>query len=276
MARSAPAVEGEAPQQTRDAKDASDSRATAAGDGRTSTARTVGRLLIVGLVMAALGYGGGRLHAWSHAQAVQQEHAAELLAQRESELRAKEAQQQVLTHAQALTERAQRERDQLALVTGVYEGYRRVQHALNALDARNFGIAEARVRDAERQLAPLAEQVSGLPEIVARLAATNVAVAGNLADQRRSLAAIVSSLDEMVSEQRTAANIEELQAATRNEAAPEGAGTESAAVAGAPRPAAAEGDEADVERTAPEPLVPAPAAAPADAPEPAQQDVPSR
>lgn len=260
----------------RDAKDVGDSRATTAGNGRSSTTRTVGRLLIVGLVMAALGYGGGRLHAWSHAQAVQQEHDAELLAQRQSEIRAKEAQQQALTHAQALTERAQRERDQLALVSGVYEGYRRVQHALNALDARNFGIAEARVRDAERQLAPLAEQVSGLPETVARLAATNVAVAGNLADQRRTLAAIVSSLDEMVTEQRTATNIEELQAVTRQEAASQGAESENAGAFGTPRAADAPSGQPAVQRTAPEPLVPAPTAAPADAPQPEQGDVPSR
>lgn len=83
----------------------------------------------------------------------------------------------------------------------MYEGFRKLQHSLGALDARNFGIAEARLRDAEQRLEPLREKMAGLTKLTARLEATHIAVAENLAAQRGTVVGLLSELDGLIEQE---------------------------------------------------------------------------
>jgi len=182
------------------------------GDGaRSSThtpsragaaARTFARGLALSVAMAGLGYVGGRIHGRyevSGAEAQLQQATDEHRRALESALT---EHREALSAARAAADEARVQRARMGELTTLYEGYRMGQHALDALDARNFGIAQSHLRNTEVMLRPLAEHIEGLPQVVEEVASTNIVVASNLAPQRQAVTAIVSRLDRVLTKER--------------------------------------------------------------------------
>lgn len=164
------------------------------GRGTRSLLRNIG----IALLMLALGYGAGRVHGMFEASGVASEHAAALAEQRRSAAQAESQQRAALTQAVDQAALARDQRDELAALSTFYEAYRQTQLALLGLDERNFGIAQTHLREAERLLVTRQSELSELEPLLQRIASTNVAVAGNLGEQRRSVAAIASELDGLI------------------------------------------------------------------------------
>jgi chromosome segregation ATPase len=152
--------------------------------------------------MAAAGYVGGRVHGWSERRDTEKQlEIASEEHQRAFEARQREHAQElerVTARADAQSSRAQ----SLAQLVTLYAGYRSSQQALSELDQRNFGTSESHLRNAAEILSPVAEHVRGLPEVLAQLRETNVAIAGDLQEQREKLLAIAARLDALIVNER--------------------------------------------------------------------------
>lgn len=175
--------------------------------------RTLLMAVALSVVMAGAGYLAGRLRAWS---ALRETETQLQVAVEEHERAFENAQadhRTALSEAEATAERARAQRAQLVELTTLYEGYRTAQMALLALDARNFGIAESHLREAERILAPLASEVKRLPEVLARVDETDIEVASNLEAQRQSVLSLVGELDAVIAAERAARGVENVGAA---------------------------------------------------------------
>ncbi|WP_236519371.1 hypothetical protein [Sandaracinus amylolyticus] len=145
------------------------------------------RMVGVALIAAMAGYVAGRIHGAIAVGAVE----AQLERMQADHAQAISSAEQ---HAGDASARAARAEQHVQLL----EGAQRITAARRALDARNFGIAEASLRDAERGLRPLEQQVEGLAPIVASLATTRVVVAEDLATQRAELDALSDRLDALL------------------------------------------------------------------------------
>jgi hypothetical protein len=161
--------------------------------GAPRRTRTIGKALLIGLACALLGYLGGTLHGWLRARGPEREHAAVVarLQRKVDELT-----------VQVREERAARV--ELVRALDLYEAYRSASQALVALDARNFGIAETQLRESEGRVSAL---IAGMPRLGAlqrTMAGTSIAVAGDLAEQRATLADILAQLDSEVTVARGA------------------------------------------------------------------------
>lgn len=151
---------------------------------RRSGARGFIRAVLIAVVVAGLGYATGRTHGWVLQRDLQTEHEAALQRERD-----------VSTRLSGALASARDQSARLRELATLYESYRKAQQALSALDARNFGIAESKLREVERTLRPLAERLHGLTPIMASLTETHVTVADDLAAQRRAVLGVVESLD---------------------------------------------------------------------------------
>lgn len=143
------------------------------------------------LLLAALCYAGGLYHGWVRAQPERvrlESELAQALQAREQAESARQETADLAQHARAAYERR----------AALYEGFRQCQQALDALDARNFGIAESLLRKAERSLGAFAASQPGLAPVLAQLAEMHVEVARNLAGQREQVAAIVARLNALI------------------------------------------------------------------------------
>lgn len=170
--------------------------------------RTLLMALALSVVMAGAGYLAGRVQAWS---ALRETETQLQVAVEEHERAFEKAQadhRAALSTAEAQAEEARAQRAQLVELATLYEGYRTAQQALLALDARNFGIAESHLREAERILAPIASEVAGLPEVLARVAKTDIEVASNLEEQRQSVLSLIGELDAVIAAERAARGVE--------------------------------------------------------------------
>lgn len=167
------------------------------------TLARIARITAFAVSMAALGYGGGRLHARLQEGDVKaQLHRAAEEHTRVLE-RTQASHQEALTAARGAAQQAQSEQARFADLTQLYEGYRLAQHALDALDARNFGIAESELHAAGTLLAPLAPRSDGVSQVANELAETKIVVTDNLASQRDAIVARVRRLDELINAQRS-------------------------------------------------------------------------
>lgn len=168
---------------------------------RRSAASVIGRIarnvaLIV--AMLALGYVAGRVHARvesgdarARLQALETQQRAEL-----DRLRTEH--QEALKASHAETERVRSEGADAVGLARLYEGYRRTQHVLESLDARNFGTAQTQLREAEKLLAQGATPVEGLQQALDEMSKLDLVIAGNLGQQRQAVAAVVQQLDKVI------------------------------------------------------------------------------
>lgn len=174
------------------------------------TARSLARTLLVSVVMAGLGYVGGRIHARYEVSGAETALAQQTDEQRRALESALAERRDEVETARVAARDARAERARMADLVTIYEGYRMSQHALGALDSRNFGIAQSHLRNAEVMLRPLEERVSGVPQVVEQVAATDVAVAENLSQQRSDVIAVVSRLDRLLANERGTLGMGEL------------------------------------------------------------------
>lgn len=169
-----------------------------------SRARSAIAAVAVGLLLLALGYGGGRLHEWYRSRAAEARLEAGLNDQRRLLEDARLEHERALREVQQQLEAAQSLTTMLSELNRLYEAYRRSQQALSALDARNFGIAQSHVQEIGALLDPLAPEVDGVSPIRTRAGEIRLEVASNLAAQREELAHIVTSLDALLTRERSA------------------------------------------------------------------------
>lgn len=167
----------------------------------------IGRIAIGLILGLALGYLGGRIHgAVATTEVEHQMRDAELAHQNElrgvradhqREVASKDVQyaelEGVLADARATIT------DQHTLIA-TEEVYRTLIHAVLALDARNFGIAESHVRQAERLLGPLATASAAHAALLTDLRQVEIVVAGNLSRQRARVSSFVPRLDSIIDE----------------------------------------------------------------------------
>lgn len=167
-------------------------------------ARSAAFALVLALVSAGAGYVGGRVHGWSaqrekqaQLDVAQQEHQKARDSERSKHAAAVSALQAELTAASERVARGER-------VLALYEGYRSVQLALSSLDARNFGIAQAQLREAERVLAEEASTRTEVAQVLASLSGVNITVASNLSEQRARVASLLARLDAILASEQAA------------------------------------------------------------------------
>jgi hypothetical protein len=154
------------------------------------------RLLFVTLALVA-GYGGGRLHGWIVAR-------QQVTAERDAATDAERERREELARASELLEQLRAQRTELANIASLYDGYRSVQLALNALDARNFGIAESQLRDAEHTLQPLSSAIPGLQGPLQSLGTLHMAVASDVGQQREAVRELAEALSALIGARRAA------------------------------------------------------------------------
>jgi hypothetical protein len=172
-------------------------------DGRLWKARFRGasRTLAFVVLSGLLGYAGGRLQARTKMAALEQQAAT-----------AQVAHERALAQATRAADRSEAQRDRLADLAVLSAALRETQHALDALDARNFGIAQRDLTTAERHLGGVLQHVDGVDALRATITSTDVTVAANLSDQRREVATLVNRLDEIVARYRDALQVAPLLA----------------------------------------------------------------
>jgi hypothetical protein len=148
----------------------------------------IGRALLAALLCGLVGYFGGLVHGALRARAPEQRLAARI---------------SVLAHdldgAQRELEQERKTLADLRSHSQLYSAYRSAERALRALDARNFGIAEAELRRTEHKVGALLPALPQLGPVQRRVAEAHVTVAENLAAQRTELLGVVMALDEAVS-----------------------------------------------------------------------------
>lgn len=155
-------------------------------------ARRIGTWLLSAALCLPLGYLGGLMHGTLRAQPAEQRLEAALV---DADRKLHSAREQAASERSARAE-------QEALVS-LYEAYRATVQALSALDARNFGIAETRLRASGAKLQELAEARPRLKGLQSLVAQTSVKVADDLAVQRSVLLELVAKLDEQIGMTRT-------------------------------------------------------------------------
>jgi chromosome segregation ATPase len=159
-------------------------------DGRR-TRQLVGiaRTLLVALLCGVVGYVGGLVHGALRARAPAQRLAARLA---------------TLAHEVDGAQReVQRERETRASLVGhteLYSAYRSAERALRALDARNFGIADAELRKAEQKIRALVPTLPQLEPVQRKVSSAHVTVAEDLSTQRAELSDLVTALDSVISD----------------------------------------------------------------------------
>jgi chromosome segregation ATPase len=163
----------------------------------------LGALLAFGLLLAA-GYGAGQLHAWFSLRARREAVLDQLESERREGARAQGELRAQLARSAEQVEQLRAQRAQLQAVTALHEGYRLLQQALDALDARNFGTAESRIREAEQVLAATQAEVAGVPALVGRIGELRISVASDLAPQRGAVRALSRELSALIDDERTA------------------------------------------------------------------------
>jgi len=177
-----------------------------AGDGQAtptapprgqSRARRVLSSLLAGVLLLAGGYAAGRLHGWLVMR-------DQLDAERGAAMSAERERREELTRATELLAELRAQRVELAVLAALQDGYRYTQQALDALDARNFGTAEAQLRAAERTLQPMSAAVPGLQAQLERLAVLHVAVASEIGQQRASVRDVANGLSGFIDARRAA------------------------------------------------------------------------
>lgn len=119
-------------------------------------------------------------------------------------VRVKAAAEQELAPARSALEEARAQADDLRELTTLYEGFRTAQRALRTLESRHYGDAEATLREAARQLAPLASKVDGLPAVLSRLQRAQLATAIDLNSKRQALLTTLAQLDALIAERQSA------------------------------------------------------------------------
>lgn len=141
------------------------------------------KVLAVALIAGAIGYATGRLQMTARVDRAWAEHADQLAA---------EAREQ-----RTIEERAV----ELARDVQLLDGARQISRAERALEARNFGIAEARLREAESTLRELGDAVPGAPALASQVGSTRILVAEDVASQRDRLISLAERADALI-EQR--------------------------------------------------------------------------
>jgi hypothetical protein len=155
--------------------------------GRSERMRRFGRLLLVATICSLLGYAGGMLHGFVRSRPVTQR----------LEIRVDELEQTLArTKAQVTSER--QARTELFWVLDLHDVQAETVQALLALDEHNFGIAESRLRAAESRVRALTPQLPRLDKLQGMLAATNVAMAGDLTAQRAALNEIAAEVERQI------------------------------------------------------------------------------
>lgn len=162
---------------------------------RGSRVGRVLRTLLLAIVMAALGYLGGWIHGGIETARVRDQAVADAAEQERSLASLRETQASEIAAARARSVA-------LTELSALYEALRMGHHALGALDERNFGVAETRLREMERQLAPPTASTEGVPALIEKLRATNIEIAGDLGEQRGRVLGLVGQLDDIVSKRR--------------------------------------------------------------------------
>ena len=162
---------------------------------RRSRITSVLRALVLSAVMAALGYLAGWIHGGAETARVRDRAVADAAEQERTFASVRETQASQISAATART-------GALTELTALYEALRMGQHALAALDERNFGVAETHLREMERQLAAPTATTEGVPALVEKLRTTNIAVAGDLGEQRAVVLSLVRQLDDIVGARR--------------------------------------------------------------------------
>ncbi len=158
---------------------------SAPGEPRASeSAGRTAKLLLLAALCLLLGYAGGLMHGTLRARPAEQRLASELA---DSVRKLESSQKQVAIERSART--------QLKALTDLYEAYRASVQALSALDARNFGIAESRLRASEATLRQLTHAGPGVKALHSAVAQMNVTVADDLAVQRSAIVELVAKLD---------------------------------------------------------------------------------
>jgi hypothetical protein len=204
---SRPAVDGSnTPQPPTSDASVSDAEVSFPSRLRRRLRKALGGLLAIGLLLAT-GYGAGHLHAWFSLRARRQEVFEQLEAERreaartQGELRAQLAR----SSEQVIELRAQRAK--LQALAALNEGYKQLQGALDALDARNFGTAESRIREAEQVLQGTRAESARLPELIGRISELRISVASDLAPQRNALRALSQELSSLIDGERAALTV---------------------------------------------------------------------
>jgi hypothetical protein len=165
--------------------------------------KAMGWTLVVGLLFAA-GYGAGHLHAWFSLRARREAVYDQLESERREAARTRGELRAQLTRSAEQVDLLRAQDAQLRVLAALHEGYRQLQQALDALDARNFGTAESLVREAEQVLAGTRADVAGVPELIGRIADLHIAVASDLAPQRAALRALAGQLSSLIDGERAA------------------------------------------------------------------------
>ncbi len=169
--------------------------ATQAPPGGSSTIRTVIIGVLVALIFAAGGYLAGLIQGRAQTSAIEEELSNAQAEHETATAAATAAHDAELAAANAETEaaRAQVEaaRGQIALL----ETRRSMQHVADQLDARNFGTAEERLREADVALAALAERVPSVATLATEVHDTHIVVARDFQDQRALILGFATRLD---------------------------------------------------------------------------------
>lgn len=136
-------------------------------------------VLVVVLLAGLIGYAAGHMQVAQRLDRAWAEHADQLAA----EARAQRALEE---RTEALSQRVR-----------LLEGARQITRAERALEARNFGIAETHLRQAEQSLREL-DDVEGAPELATRIGSTRVVVAEDIESQRDQLIALSERADALI------------------------------------------------------------------------------
>lgn len=204
-----PAVNGShadgsnAPPPSRNDTPVSDAAGSTPSRLRRGLRKALSGVLALGLIFGA-GYGAGHLHAWFSLRARRQAEVEQLESERREVARTEGQLRAQLAHSSQQVDRLRAQRAQLQTLAALNEGYRQLQGALDALDARNFGTAESRIREAEQVLERTRAEVVRGPELIGRVSELRISVASDLAPQRNALRALSQQLSSLIDSERAA------------------------------------------------------------------------
>jgi DNA repair exonuclease SbcCD ATPase subunit len=199
-----PTVDGSnAPPPSENDSPVSDAAVSTPSRLRRNLRKALSGLLALGLIFAA-GYGAGHLHAWLSLRARRQVEFEQLESERREAARAEGELRAQLARSSEQVDQLRAQRAQLQALAALNEGYRQLQGALDALDARNFGTAESRIREAEQVLERTRAEVVRVPELIGRVSELRISVASDLAPQRSALRALSQQLSSLIDAERAA------------------------------------------------------------------------
>lgn len=167
-------------------------------------AKTIAIIVAIGVVLAAGGYGAGRLIGAERTSEVEREGEAEVAAvTTRLEERATKLQGELRDARQEATARQERLESQLAEQSqraALLEARRHLGQVLLSLDDRNFGIGQQRLSSAISQLEQGVGDDERLRAYLEELREAEVVVAGNLQAQRGRFRELVDQLDRLLDE----------------------------------------------------------------------------